>query len=257
MGKTNIDWCDYSINPVKGLCPMACGYCYARRIYKRFKWNPEIRYMPEAMEILARIPDGAKVFWGSTMELFGSWIPKYALSQIFEACQIQDNLIHIFLTKRPQALKRYSPFPDNCWVGVSVTADGDMTNAYYGLHPIKAGKRFISCEPLLGAISMKSHRILEAIDWVIIGQQTPVFKKTIPRIEWVKEIVDACDKASIPVFLKNNLKPLIDKFYPDDGLSCNHDRTMRTPHPILCPSCDASGCDNCGAIWNIRQEMLD
>ena len=30
-----------------------------------------------------------------------------------------------------------------------------------------------------------------------------------PKIEWVKEIVEACDKASIPVFLKDNLKPLI------------------------------------------------
>ncbi len=44
MNKTKIPWCDYTINPVKGLCPMACEYCYARKMYKRFKWNPVIRY---------------------------------------------------------------------------------------------------------------------------------------------------------------------------------------------------------------------
>ena len=31
-----------------------------------------------------------------------------------------------------------------------------------------------------------------------------------PKIEWVQEIVQACDKAGIPVFLKENLKPLVE-----------------------------------------------
>lgn len=48
MNKTKIPWCDYTINPVKGICPMHCKdnlgkeYCYAARpngLYKRFKWN--------------------------------------------------------------------------------------------------------------------------------------------------------------------------------------------------------------------------
>lgn len=29
------------------------------------------------------------------------------------------------------------------------------------------------------------------------------------KIEWVREIVDVADKANIPVFLKNNIYPLI------------------------------------------------
>jgi len=29
-----------------------------------------------------------------------------------------------------------------------------------------------------------------------------------PKIEWVKEIVEAADKAGVPVFLKDNLDPL-------------------------------------------------
>ena len=47
----------------------------------------------------------------------------------------------------------------------------------------------------------------KVIDWVIIGAQTKPTK--FPEISWVTEIVEAADKAGIPVFLKDNLKPLL------------------------------------------------
>ena len=37
------------------------------------------------------------------------------------------------------------------------------------------------------------------ISWVILGSQTKPYKP--PKIEWVQEIVESCDKAGIPVFL--------------------------------------------------------
>ena len=46
------------------------------------------------------------------------------------------------------------------------------------------------------------------ISWVVIGSQTKPYRP--PTIEAVEEIVKACDKAGIPVFLKNNLKPIIE-----------------------------------------------
>lgn len=223
MNKTKIEWCDYTINPVKGKCPMGCSYCYARRMYDRFKWNPVVRYRPHAMDVLASIPDGSKVFWGSTIELFHDNIPAYWLKHIFTVAWLHDNLTHIFLTKQPHNLIKWSPFPNNCWVGVSVAANGDMTNAYYGLEPIKAGKRFVSFEPLLGQIGMDDHvNIKEYLDWVIIGQQTPVKKFTMPRLEWIKEIVAAADRARIPVFLKDNLFPFFDSD-PDFGIVCRQE----------------------------------
>lgn len=36
-----------------------------------------------------------------------------------------------------------------------------------------------------------------------------------PKVEWVREIVEAADKVGIPVFLKDNLEPLIK--WPDAG----------------------------------------
>ncbi len=94
MQHTKIEWVrnqdgtqGYSINPVKGVCPVDCkdnqgkSYCYARRLYKRFKWDETIRFEPLDYK---KFPDGSKVFVGSTMELFGDWVKPTWLDQIFE-----------------------------------------------------------------------------------------------------------------------------------------------------------------------------
>ena len=70
MQKSKIEWCDYTINPVKGLCPVGCSYCYARRMYKRFGWNPEIRYDDMVWQTGGYMPKGSKIFIGSTIDLF-------------------------------------------------------------------------------------------------------------------------------------------------------------------------------------------
>ena len=46
------------------------------------------------------------------------------------------------------------------------------------------------------------------ISWVILGSQTKPYKP--PKIEWVQGILVACHNAGIPVFMKNNLQPLLD-----------------------------------------------
>ena len=77
---------------------------------------------------------------------------------------------------------------------------------------IQCSARFLSIEPLLGSVEQKNHYLpllfQGTLDWVIVGQQTPPSKKTEPKIEWMREILEAADKASIPVFLKNNLLTL-------------------------------------------------
>lgn len=208
MNKTKIEWCDYTINPVKGLCPMACYYCYARRMYKRFKWNPEIWYDSTWWQDLKHIKTGSRVFIGSTMELFyykdNAWIPA-----ILNWCNAFNKLTYIFLTKLPGHLPK--KWPDNCWVGATATNMRQYKQAILGLSSINAKVKFISFEPLLEHIPVASSYSLEEINWLIIGQQTPISKKTEPKIEWITEIVEAADKAHIPVFLKDNLSSLVYK----------------------------------------------
>ena len=217
MAKTKIEWCDYTINPVKGLCPMACSFCYARRMYKRFKWNPEIRYedLFYSPGIKGRVGD--KYFVGSTIELFGDWIRPEWLEDIFRWVNAYPQRTFIFLTKQPQHLVRWSPFPENCWVGVSATGPEQIRLAFKHLdYDVKAPVKFVSFEPLLGMI-FSSFNVIErfikasGVNWAIIGRQTPPSKKTEPNLEWIQEIESACDKAGIPIFEKNNLKSLLNR----------------------------------------------
>ncbi len=217
MNKTKIEWCNYTINPVKGLCPMGCSYCYARRMYKRFKWNPEIRFEPESLLDLAILPNGSKVFIGSMIELFHESTMQW-MDYIIDCIARSPWQTSILLTKRPQNLIKWSPFPDNCWVGVSVSNDKMLDIAVDKLEDIQAKTKFISLEPLLKRLTLSLDYAFyySDISWLIIGAQTPYSAKTSPSKEWVDDIIDAADKAGIPVFLKENLRPVLKVVYGDN-----------------------------------------
>lgn len=217
---TKIEWLrssdgrpGYSINPVKGLCPMACPYCYARRMYKRFGWNPEIRFVSDAMDCCLDIKAGSKVFVGSTIELFGDWVKEEWLKSIFGVAELCPDITFIFLTKKPENLVKWSPFPPNAYIGVSVTNHTQVIEAHHYLSNIQARVKFLSIEPLLEWHTHSSlewlEEILAGISWIIIGQQTPISKHTEPKKKWIQEIVRAADRAKIPVFLKDNLSSLL------------------------------------------------
>jgi len=211
MNETKIPWADYTINQVKGLCPLACSYCYARRLYKRFKWDETIRFAPDVFNDLPKMKAGSRVFVGSTIELFGKWIDPAWMRLTFERVKAHPELTFIFLTKQPKALIEFSPFPDNVWVGVSATNTQMLMQGCSDLESVRANVKFLSVEPLLDwSYSWTESYLVNALNrakigWLIIGAQTPRSEKTFPKWEWVKEIIESADKADIPVFLKDNL----------------------------------------------------
>lgn len=228
MPTSKIEWVQnqngtqgYTLNPVKGLCPVDCkdnqgkSYCYARRMYKRFKWNPQIRFALETLsrESILKIPDGSKVFIGSTMELFGDWIENNWMHDILDTVVSYPQHTFIFLTKKPENLIKWK-FPPNCWVGVSVCNDKMLDCAVDKLEDVQA-KKWISFEPLRERISLSLDYAFyySGISWVVIGQQTPVSAKTAPKIEWIKEIVEAGTKAGCKIFMKDNLRLLLKNEY--------------------------------------------
>jgi protein gp37 len=220
--KKSIGWCDWTINPVKGLCPVGCSYCYARRAYGRncnatFR-DKSIRYDHSVFYDIKKSKSGDKIFVGSTIDLFHPLVSMWT-KDIIQICRNWQDRTFIFLTKCPEYLPH--EWPDNCWPGVSVT-DFEMYGvAGIYLPEVKSKVKIISFEPLLSPIQTKTpygpytpemmseDLNFAGINWVIIGAQTPYSPKTAPRIEWVREIVEAADKAGVPVFLKDNMMPLL------------------------------------------------
>ena len=218
MSSTSIEWCDYSLNPVKGLCPVACSYCYARRMYKRYHWNETIRFEHATfLRELGQIHKPSRIFVGSTMDLFGDWVQKEWMEQILDVVKYLKQHTFIFLTKRPAGMAQWS-FPDNCWVGVSMTEPFPVTFPLKHLAAVQAKVKFVSFEPLLewGYLSRIGESLERAgVNWVIIGQQTPVSKKTAPEPAWVQDIlVGAHNAGCLPVFIKDNLVPVLAEAWP-------------------------------------------
>ena len=207
-----IGWCDYTWNPVKGLCPVACEYCYARRIYARFHYDPEIRLDEKELMAPYKLKQPARIFCGSTIEMFHQDIHGDWLKQIIQV--ITDNPQHVF-----QFLYHFSPhrglFPTNCWLGLTVTSYIDAQNAVTFSKTYPNHIKFISFEPLLGDPKIPDE-VFEKIDWIIIGAESGNRKGKIrPRLEWIQDLLsEAYVHHNLPVYLKDNLKPYWHNYYP-------------------------------------------
>ena len=212
MQKSKIEWTDYTWNPIKGLCPEACWYCYARRMYQRFGWDSGISLDTKSIEYYGRVPDGSKIFVCSTIEIFNPEIPESFRKYVFKEIEKHRNLTFIILTKRPERIDR--PMPDNVWLGVSVTGADDMWRIFK-LAEVKAKVRFISLEPFF----RPTPRFMfpADIDWLIIGRLTGHGRKDDPELAALQFMVMQARAFHVPVFLKNNLKgiwpgPLIQEY---------------------------------------------
>jgi len=186
------------------------------------------RFWSERLEEPYKVKKPVGIFLDDMSDWMGNYWPEEWTQQ--ELQMMKDNPQHRIytLTKQPQNLPKWSPFPPNCFVGATVTKFAQMADAVSNLAVIEAGKRFISFEPLLGDMPVEG--MINFLNQIIAGactgkkneimelckrypKLTPMPYGKIwtaqPKIQWVEEIVRACDKAGIPVFLKNNLKPLL------------------------------------------------
>jgi len=159
------------------------------------------------------------VFVCDMADLFGIGVPKSWTEEVLQVIRdAEPHSSHRFylLTKQPQNLPKFSPFPDNCWVGVTGTNYQKVTDACGWLDNIQAKVKYISIEPLLSwNEKINTSAIvnwISDINWLIIGAQT---RPTVyPNFEWAEEIAKAADQAGIPVFVKNNMNCCAISDYP-------------------------------------------
>jgi len=113
------------------------------------------------------------------------------------------------LTKNPELIPPKT-YPENVWIGTTVTCEnGDWRNIEE-IKKVKAGVRFASFEPLLGMLPWEVD--LKGLDWIIIGKLTGSRKVPLDP-EWVRRILKEAVQLEIPVFIKNNL--LKDLIFPE------------------------------------------
>lgn len=190
----------------------------------------------------AKIKKPQKIFVCSMADLFGDWVPDEWIEEVFNVVMETDHQ-YLFLTKNPKrydnAIAYYANkergfglkegYWDNCWFGTTVTHQ-EETGRVAELLKFEGGHKFVSIEPILGAIDFLSDDYLggcincevcldnpktcincaqnRKIDWVIIGAQTGP-GAVPPKDEWVQSIIDQCKAAGVPVFVKS---PLYEKF---------------------------------------------
>ncbi|GEM_PF-1650576 len=265
MQETDIQWCDSTVNPTGFQCA-GCELwlpkrkdgkrCYAGRWAERVgglgAFNEPVELKPGRMAAAAKWPDlrgqarpekswipkelPRLVFIGDMTDLFCESVPfEYLRTEVVETVSKWPH-IGILLTKRPTRLVHFSRYlkkrgvewPDNLWIGASVTSRKTLSRVGTLLSAAEPWTtKIVSLEPLwesvvgtqvkdmtvtkgleryLAPISYyddgEGHSDAEQdhseISWVITGGESGPHPKPC-YVEWIQEIVELCANASLDV----------------------------------------------------------
>lgn len=255
MKKTKIEWCDSTWNPISG-CYRGCPYCYAKGIANRFggadvsgRWEIEAENLIHVLNepffktdnngIIKEAPypfyfeptfhryklyqlthmSQKNIFVGSMCDLFGEWVPKSWITEVFNACLKGPSNRYLFLTKNPRQYLYLAedcllPEDDNFWYGTTTEKTTDL--AFWSKHH----HTFVSVEPILEpfATDCGLTSTVDTADWFIFGAETGHRKeKVVPERWWIHDAVQQIRSKNKPVFMKDSLKeiwgePLITEF---------------------------------------------
>lgn len=183
---TKIEWADATVNHWAGCTKVspACDHCYAERMAKRLwgiEWGagqPRKQYtssrdMLEALDRKARrLGRPMRVFHNSLSDFFDNEVPGAWRAKALQAMKDTPNLIHLLLTKRignaSSMLDEAVELMDtgmgvwapsvfkNVWIGATVVNQEEADRDIPKLLAVPAEKRFLSIEPLLGAIDLRN-----------------------------------------------------------------------------------------------------
>lgn len=252
MGKSKIEWTEKVWNPITGCTPVSegCKNCYAERTAKRLrgrcgydKDNPfKVTIHQDRFNEPLHWREPRKVFVCSMGDLFHQKVGIKNLWQILSVMGMVKKHTFMVLTKRPGAMRliidkwnRESFWPlSNVWLGVSVENQRRADERIPILLQIPAAVRFVSVEPMLEKIDLKSFfrrravgdclpavrglRIVRSeagpggVDWVICGGESGPGRRPFD-LERARMLRDQCKAADVPFFMKqvDKVRPI-----PDD-----------------------------------------
>lgn len=229
MNETAIIWTSRSWNPFSGCEKVSegCKFCYAETLAENKRGTPafpkgfELTIRPHKLKEPFKEKEGQLIFVNSMSDMFWEKVDDSYRDKIVDVMEQTPWHEYQVLTKRPENMLRYSQrrkLPDNFWAGVTIE-NGRTKDRLAVLKKVKASIHFVSAEPLIGAMG-KLH--LRGIDWIITGGEsgTHLYDKKErerralviyengkwspreDRIDWVREIRDACLAAGTKFFHK-------------------------------------------------------
>lgn len=239
MGKNSkIEWTDHTFNPWWGCVRVspACEHCYAeawsrrvgkdlwgaradRRFFGDKHWSEPLKWDAQASAAKVR----RRVFCASMADVFEKRkdldAPRKKLWALIESTPHLDWLL---LTKRPQSVNAMThwgnDWPKNVWIGTTVEDQRRANERLPHLALVPAKVRFISAEPLLGAVDL-SEWLGSTLNWVIAGGESgPKARPSDP--EWFRSLRDQCIKSKTPFHFKQW------------GDWCPHIATSATDRPL-------------------------
>ncbi len=196
MNKTNIEWCDYTWNPMVG-CLNTCPWCWARRMNDRFHFIPDFnmpRFFPNRLKEPETFKTPLKIAVCLMGDIFSPGVCDDWINRVLFTIRQNDHHF-MLLTKFPQ---RYYDFtiPSNCWLGTSITCMDDIWRLEILSGITCKFTKFVSIEPLLGPLTGAN---LLNIDHVFVGAQTGP-RAVVPEKEWIQSINHP------NILWKNNIK---------------------------------------------------
>jgi protein gp37 len=232
--QSSIEWTDATWNPTTGCTKVSagCDNCYAERLANRLlsvsycsrlpvvntgdnQKDPfALRIWPDRLVIPKSWLRPRRVFVNSMSDLFHADVPDLFLRKCFEVMLETDRHIYQILTKRPARAARFvnrshrdlfagGKLPDHIWIGTSVE-NQEVDHRIRHLMQVPASVRFLSCEPLIGALDLSE--FLEAdqdtrIQWVIVGGESGPDARPMDA-EWVRTLRNQCSQTGVPFFFK-------------------------------------------------------
>lgn len=229
MGKTTIEWTDFSFNPWIGCTNVspACDHCYAEqrmdtRLHRvrwgagqprvRTKtWGDPKRWSAAHDAFFAQHGRRQRVFCASLADVFDNEVPTAWRVDLLRLIEATPNLDWLLLTKRIGNVNRLLdeagslmdevlvwPKP-NVWLGATLANREEMLRDAPKLKALPARVHFWSVEPMLGDLGQIPVELMPA--WVIVGGESgPGARPVHP--EWVARVRDQCADAGVPFLWK-------------------------------------------------------
>ena len=231
-------------------------------------WTGEVRFNEDALAQPLRWRRPRRVFVCAHGDLFHENVPDEWIDRVFAVMALAPQHTFQVLTKRAARMRGYFaghpavriwrqtrdfnlpgrgeiltmdgrakflPLP-NVWLGVSVEDQARADERVPDLLATPAAVRFLSCEPLLGAVNLNAVKMIDYVtdaggsvqgwesalngkrfdewsdgdsegwpklDWVIVGGESgPGARPMHP--DWARSLRDQCQSAGVPFFFKQN-----------------------------------------------------